>query len=783
MNITVESELKLWYKQPAKEWVEALPIGNGRLGAMVFGDVFHERIQFNEDTLWTGTPIREKGNNFSYINEARKLIFEEKYIEAQDIINEKLLGPWNQSYAPMGNLYINFDEEGNVEDYRRELDLDSGCVKVRYKVNEKEYSREIFASKADEVIVIKLTCNEKMSFTVSLDSLLRYKTKEYDKFTLQMKGKAPISALPSYEEGEDPVIYDESGKKGMNFKVLVNVEAHEGEVVLQDGFLNISDCNTAVLKLVANTSFNGYKKEAGLEGKDVDKLCDINLNSVRNKNFFSLKNNHTQEYKILFERVSFELGGKKYNDIPTDKRIEAFKKNHEDISLLTLYFQYGRYLLISSSRGDCQPANLQGIWNEDLRPAWSSNYTTNINVEMNYWPAEVCNLSECHNPLFKLIREVSETGADAAKKRYGCAGWTANHNIDLWRQATPAGGSAEWAYWPMAGAWLCDHIWEHYQFTLDKVFLEENYPLMKGAAEFLLDWLIEDNKGRLITCPSISPENNLLTPDGKKCSPSLASTMDMELTKNLFSNCIKASKILDFDLDFRRRLENALEKLYPYKIGKYGQLQEWYKDFEEYEIGHRHLSHLFSLYPGREITEENNKEIFDAMKISLKRRLENGGGHTGWSCAWVIALFARMKDKEMVQKYINVLLDKLTFSNLFNVCPPFQIDGNFGGTAAMAESLLQSHKGYIELLPSLPTKWVSGKIIGLKARGNFEVSIEWADSKMMRAVIKSNSNSICKVKYDRENIYVKDVNYEIIDNEIIEFKAFKDQEYIILCKE
>lgn len=776
------NELKLWYRQPAKEWVEALPIGNGRLGAMIFGDVFNERIQFNEDTLWTGMPITEEMGSLAYLEKARKLIFSGEYLEAQKIINENLLGPWNQSYAPMGNLYIDFEEEGKVEEYIRELDLNQGCVRISYKIEDAEYKREIFVSKPDEAIVIKLFCNKKMSFNIRFDSLLKYSVDSYNDETLSMNGKAPIYALPSYEDGENPIVYDKAGRKGMNFKVLVNAKSDKGNIKIKNGILSVCDSNEVVLKLIAYTSFNGFDKEAGTEGKNVNKLCEENLKRIRNKSFDTLKNNHINEYELLFKRVDFSLGDSFYRKMPTDERVKRFKNDKEDLSLIALYFQYGRYLLISSSRGNCQPANLQGIWNEDLRPAWSSNYTTNINLEMNYWPAEVCNLSECHNPLFKMLDEVAQNGKRTAKVRYGCSGWTANHNIDLWRQTAPAGGSCEWAYWPMAASWLCSHIWEHYQFTQDKYFLKKNYYLMKGAAEFLIDWLIEDKDGYLVTCPSISPENNFLTKEGKKCSPSIASTMDMSIVRNLFTNCIKAEEILNNNKDFRIKLESMLEKLYPYKVGKEGQLQEWFADFEEFEPGHRHLSHLFSLYPGNEVTEESNKEIFEAMKVSLERRLSNGGGHTGWSCAWVICLYARMKNKEMVEKYINVLIEKLTFINLFNICPPFQIDGNFGGTAAVAEALLQSHKGYIELLPALPPKWTQGKIQGLKARGNFEVSIKWSNSKLEIAEIKANCDSKCRIKYDELNIEIKDIKNISLNNGIIEFNASKGETYIIVPK-
>ncbi|BCZ44164.1 alpha/beta hydrolase [Clostridium gelidum] len=784
-NEIEDSKLKIWYEQPAKEWIEALPLGNGRLGSMVFGNVSKERIQLNEDTLWAGVPIKEEscGLFLEDLDEVRKLMFKGEYIKGQDIINEKLLGPWNESYAPMGNLYLDFENADSYEEYKRELDLEQGVVRVKYKINKVEFRRTVFISAPDNAIIINITASEKgkLTFNASLDSLLRFNTDSLNEDSIILKGKAPIHALPSYEEEENPIVYDD--KKGIDFEILVNVKICGGSFNSENGVLKIQEADSVVIKVIAHTSFNGFKCEAGTKGKDVEKRCNETLENIDEKSFENLYSSHLKEYTELFNRVNLKLGSDENYKIPTNIRLERVVNGDEDLSLISLYFQYGRYLLIASSRFGSQPANLQGIWNEDLRPAWSSNYTTNINVEMNYWPAEICNLSECHEPLFRMIKEVSETGEKTAKQRYGCRGWTANHNIDLWRQAAPAGGSVEWAYWPMAGAWLCSHLWEHYEFTQDKSFLEEAYPTMKGAAVFLLDWLVTDKNGYLVTCPSTSPENNFLTDEGEKCSPSIASTMDMAISRELFTNCIKAIDVLKNDIEFSKELEVAKGKLYPYKIGKHGQLQEWFEDFEEFEVGHRHLSHLFGVYPGSDIGEEKTMELFEACKVSLERRLSNGGGHTGWSCSWVINLFARLKDSESAYKYLLILFRELTFSNLFNVCSPFQIDGNFGGTAAIAEMLLQSHEGYINFLPALPKEWEKGDIKGLKARGGFEVDMKWEKGRLTEAKIKSNIDNVCRIKFSRK-VKVKSGELQVeakdITENILEFTTISGREYKVI---
>ena len=623
-------------------------------------------------------------------------------------------------------------------------------------------------------MIIKISADKEksISFSATLRSLLKSKVNGLNQDTIILKGVTPICALPSYVNEEESIIYDEEGKLGMRFQVYLKARVTEGNVNVTNGLLNIKEASSVTLVLVANTSFNGFDKEPGTEGKDEELLCKSQLKSLEDKSYEEIESNHIDDYRKLFNRVEFCLGNDDYSYLPTNERLERLKNNKEDLGLISLYFQYGRYLLISSSREGSQPVNLQGIWNEDLRPAWSSNYTVNINTEMNYWGAETCNLSECHNPLFNMLKDLSVTGASTAKTMFNCNGWTTNHNVDLWRYSSTVQGSSEWGFWPMGGAWMCQHLWEHYDFTRDKNFLKnEAYPIMKGAAIFLLDYLIEDKDGNLVTCPSTSPENNFLDNEGRKCCASMMSTMDISIIRDLFNNCIAAINVLKVDNEFKEELQKALGRLPKYKVNKFGAVQEWYKDFDEYEPGHRHMSHLFALYPGREISEKNNFELLEASKKTLERRLNQGGGHTGWSCAWIINFYARLKEAELANKYLHVLLKNLTFMNLFCVHPPFQIDGNFGGTAGIAEMLIQSHTGIIEILPAIPKAWRCGYIKGLKARGGFVIDFKWDNNEITKLSITSKVGGKCKIKFGKK--YIGTMINESIEIDTIAGKKYR----------
>ncbi|MBB6731032.1 glycosyl hydrolase family 95 catalytic domain-containing protein [Cohnella zeiphila] len=749
----------LWYRRPAAEWEEALPIGNGRLGGMVYGGIKRERIQLNEDTLWSGRPT--DGNNaeaLRYLRQARDLVFRGEYAEAQKLIEHRMLGPWNESYQSMGHLEIELGHGEDARDYRRELDLNEAVCRVRYSHRGVVYTRETFVSAEDQVMVVRLTADRpgKLSLEAALNSPLTYRVGPKDNDGLVLAGQAPDHVEPNFIQADETVRYRNG--EGMKFEVHLQALNKGGRLETHGGRIVVRDADRVTFLLTAATSYNGFDKDPVKEGKDPGETCRSRLSEAVQIPYAELRSRHAKEYRRYFERVTFELEAPGRSDLPTDERIAALAAGGADEQLAALFFQYGRYLLISSSRPGTQPATLQGIWNGMTRPPWTCNYTANINVQMNYWPAETCNLSEFHTPLFDMIGELAVTGARTAKVHYDCGGWVSHHGIDLWRSATPSGGptkgSASWAFWPMAGPWLCRHLWEHYLFGGDRTFLAERaYPLMKGAAQFCLDWLVEDGQGRLVTNPSTSPENSFIGPDGRKAAVTMGSTMDLTMIRELFGHCIEASHILGIDDAFRRSLEEARAKLPPPRIGRHGQLQEWLEDFEEAEPGHRHTAHLYGLHPGREITPRGQPDLAQACRVTLERRARYEGEDTiGWCFAWLINLYARLEDGETAHRYLTKLL-KNPFPNLLNahrhpklVFYPTTLEANYGATAGMAELLLQSHDGELHLLPALPEAWPSGKIAGLRARGGFEVEMEWAEGRLTRARIRSTLGGTCRVR-------------------------------------
>lgn len=779
------SSWKLWYSQPASRWEEALPVGNGRIGAMVYGGTQSEIIALNEDTLWSGFP-RDSQNYeaIRHLSKVRSLLFSGKYKEAEQIIDQKMLGVRSESYLPLGNLIINQQGETTCGSYNRELNLDTALSSVKYNNDSLECLREVFVSAVDQVLVVRITATGEgsLQLTAAMDSPLKHTSGPLDgNDMLVMRGQAPSHIADNYL-GDHPqsVLYEEG--LGLRFEAHLRAWVNQGEVSVQDNKrLKISGATEVVLYMSAHTNFAGYDKMPNDED-NISDLCQSELASAMELGYEELYRRHLEEHHALFGRVDLDLGSNQNSLLPTDERLNVYRTGEEDPALEALYFQYGRYLLMASSRPGTQPAHLQGIWNYHIQPPWNSNYTTNINTEMNYWPSEVCNLSECHEPLISLVQDLSHTGARTAKIHYGCNGWTAHHNIDIWRAGIPSDGEASWAFWPMGGVWLSRHVWEHYVFNPDKLYLRETaYPLLKGAAEFCLDYLVTGPDNTLVTAPSTSPENKFFTEDGEKCSVSIASTMDMTLIAELFDHCIQAAEILGIDEEWTAQVKNASQKLYKPQIGEDGRLQEWSEPFKEAEPGHRHVSHLYGLYPGSSITIKETPEYAQAAKQSLHHRISQGGGHTGWSCAWLINLFARLGDGEKAHHFIRTLLARSTYPNLFDDHPPFQIDGNFGGTSGIAEMLLQSHNEVIQLLPALPTAWSKGSVSGLKARGGYVVDIHWDEAYLVSATIQSTHDGLCHISYGAESLLIKDSHGTVVSSNGAPFQTKRGESYVVNC--